>query len=208
MHAVKLICSLAAVSLGIVAAAAPPVTAPRDAHQVAALAPQALAWIRQEAQRESATNTISESAAAQAVARCGLDFGSMPIEDVVAFIMQAAQQDAESDLRQMLVSAQLVHAQKQAQRRSGGEKHAAPASGQNGPALATQQMPTAVARSPALDSYLGSLHLGYDALSDMTQEQQLRLQMALDRRNKAAETLANIQKKISDTNQGIIQNIK
>ena len=46
------------------------------------------------------------------------------------------------------------------------------------------------------------------AMSEMGEMESLRLQMAMDRHSKFMTTLSNIMKKISDTNQGIIQNIK
>jgi predicted nucleotidyltransferase len=47
-----------------------------------------------------------------------------------------------------------------------------------------------------------------DNLNDMTEMQQLRLQMYMDRRQKAMETISNLMKKIADTESSIIQNLK
>lgn len=47
-----------------------------------------------------------------------------------------------------------------------------------------------------------------DQLSDMSQSQGIRLQMLMDRRSKAMEELSNLMKKISETESGIIQNLK
>jgi hypothetical protein len=47
-----------------------------------------------------------------------------------------------------------------------------------------------------------------DSLSDLSTEEALRLQMAMDQRSKFIETLSNIMKKISTTADGIISNIK
>jgi len=47
-----------------------------------------------------------------------------------------------------------------------------------------------------------------DNLNDMTEMQQLRLQMYMDRRQKAMETISNLMKKIANTESSIIQNIK
>jgi hypothetical protein len=47
-----------------------------------------------------------------------------------------------------------------------------------------------------------------DSLSDMSQMQQARLQMAMDRRSKLIEALSNIMKKFSDTDNSIIKNMK
>ncbi len=47
-----------------------------------------------------------------------------------------------------------------------------------------------------------------DSLAELGEEQQLRLQMAMDRRSKAISTISNLLKKIHDTQQSIIQNLK
>ncbi len=47
-----------------------------------------------------------------------------------------------------------------------------------------------------------------DSLSEMGEEQQLKLQMLLDRRSKLMSTLSNLMKKISQTQDSIIANLK
>jgi hypothetical protein len=47
-----------------------------------------------------------------------------------------------------------------------------------------------------------------DSLSDMSQMEQMKLQMAMDRRAKMIETLSNLMKKMSDTDNSIIKNMK
>lgn len=47
-----------------------------------------------------------------------------------------------------------------------------------------------------------------DSMSEMGEMESLRLQMAMDRMSKMMSTLSNLLKKISDTAQGIIQNLK
>jgi len=47
-----------------------------------------------------------------------------------------------------------------------------------------------------------------DGMSDMSQMTSLRLQMAVDRRSKLVETLSNIMKQISATNDTLVQNLK
>ena len=47
-----------------------------------------------------------------------------------------------------------------------------------------------------------------DSTSDMSQEQQLKMQMAMDRYSKMMTTLSNILKKMSDTQSSITQNMK
>jgi hypothetical protein len=47
-----------------------------------------------------------------------------------------------------------------------------------------------------------------DTLGDLSQEQSMRLQRLMDRRSKFFETLSNLMKKISDTAEGIVANLK
>jgi hypothetical protein len=47
-----------------------------------------------------------------------------------------------------------------------------------------------------------------DSLGDLGQEQSMRLQMYMDRCTKFFETLSNLMKKISDTAEGIVANLK
>jgi hypothetical protein len=47
-----------------------------------------------------------------------------------------------------------------------------------------------------------------DSLNELSETQQLRLQMVMDRMSKAFSTLSNIMKKMSDTAEQITQNIK
>ena len=49
---------------------------------------------------------------------------------------------------------------------------------------------------------------GLDAMNELTESQSLRLQMAMDRISKMMATLSNILKKIADTQQTIVQNMK
>jgi hypothetical protein len=54
----------------------------------------------------------------------------------------------------------------------------------------------------------GALDQGQQGLGDQTQEQQLKMQMMMDRKAKANQTLSNTMKKHSDTQQGTTQNMK
>ena len=47
-----------------------------------------------------------------------------------------------------------------------------------------------------------------DALSDMSQQDKMKLQRATDKRSKIERALSNLMKKFSDTSAGIIQNMK
>jgi hypothetical protein len=59
-----------------------------------------------------------------------------------------------------------------------------------------------------LDSQIGQLKNDLDSMSAMGEMESLRLQMAMDRMAKMMSTLSNLLKKVSDTQQSIVQNIK
>jgi hypothetical protein len=76
-----------------------------------------------------------------------------------------------------------------------------------------QAMAVAAAKADPADwQKTAALHDGLqsdlDSMSELGETESLRLQMAMDRMSKMMTTLSNILKKISDTNQSIIQNIK
>jgi hypothetical protein len=59
-----------------------------------------------------------------------------------------------------------------------------------------------------LDSNIAQMNSQIDSMSEMGETESLRLQMAMDRMSKMMSTLSNILKKISDTSDAIVQNIK
>ena len=59
-----------------------------------------------------------------------------------------------------------------------------------------------------LDSQIDKMKSDLDSMSEMGEMESLRLQMAMDRMSKMMSTLSNLLKKISDTQNSIIQNIK
>lgn len=59
-----------------------------------------------------------------------------------------------------------------------------------------------------LDRLVDEMKSDLDSMSEMGEMESLRLQMAMDRMSKMMSTLSNLLKKISDTAQGITQNLK
>jgi hypothetical protein len=52
------------------------------------------------------------------------------------------------------------------------------------------------------------LQADLDSMNEMSEMVSMRLQMAMDRRSKFVETLSNVLKKIADTQDAIVQNMK
>jgi hypothetical protein len=63
-------------------------------------------------------------------------------------------------------------------------------------------------RKAELDAATDELKAALDSMNELSEQQSLRLQMAMDRVSKAQETLSNLLKKLNDTEKSIIQNIK
>lgn len=59
-----------------------------------------------------------------------------------------------------------------------------------------------------LDAQIAQMQKDIDGLSEMSETQSLRLQMAMDRLNKMMSTLSNLQKKISSSADSVINNLK
>jgi hypothetical protein len=59
-----------------------------------------------------------------------------------------------------------------------------------------------------LDASIDQMKSVLDSTSEMSEMDSLRLQMAMDRLSKMMSTLSNLLKKTSDTQQGIVQNVK
>jgi hypothetical protein len=52
------------------------------------------------------------------------------------------------------------------------------------------------------------VHQTVDSLNEQSETQSLELQMTMDRRSKLIDTLSNVLKKISDTGDSVVQNLK
>lgn len=72
----------------------------------------------------------------------------------------------------------------------------------------TDLHPGRLAHAADLDAIADELKGKLDSMSEMGEMESLRLQMAMDRQSKMMSTLSNVLKKISDTGQSIIQNMK
>ncbi|HTN46257.1 MAG TPA: hypothetical protein VL098_07895 [Flavipsychrobacter sp.] len=67
---------------------------------------------------------------------------------------------------------------------------------------------TTAQESAKLDEMIEKSKADIDSMSEMGEMESLRLQMAMDRMSKMMSVLSNLLKKISDTQQSILQNIK
>jgi hypothetical protein len=137
------------------------------------------------------------------------------IEALCFIVLMEAAKSAQEDLKAVMAEVQAINAKKAALRAAQAALNAAKASAKPCPTLdcisaipassdfakadvdAVKQTLTAVPDARRLDK-----------LGEMSEQQQIRMQIYMDRRAKALETLSNIMKKISDTQSTIAGNMK
>ena len=201
------------------------------------LQPTAAAWIAQQAHGQAQKNAPDlptlEAAIHQRFAY-SRNLNDLDIEALAFLVLMDAAKSAQEDLKTMMEEMNAINHAK-AQMRSLMDKINQESVSYRGQAsapcltplcrslsLQASQLNTATAglRRPVrlqvpsnptykqLQSVRDDLKNQLDSMSEMGEEESLRLQMAMDRMSKLMQTLSNIEKKISDTSQGIVQNLK
>jgi len=130
----------------------------------------------------------------------GLAGSDMDIDSLVQFIMFQAAKDSNADLKDIMNEMQNNQKKKRETRKllnSLDQRISLCARGGCGRTALSQ-----------LKVERENLKNNLDSLSEMGEQESLRLQMAMDRMSKMMSTLSNILKKISDTSSSIIQNLK
>lgn len=152
---------------------------------------------------------------AQAVTTAYAAVGSLEDADIeaLAFIvlMEAAKSAAE-DLRAIMAEVKAINEQKQSVRDHLNTLDDIMADGCDDDDAANSDVVEVVDTCPetlaAIAARIEELRSQYDSLSELGEEQQLKLQMYMDRRSKTLSALSNIMKKLSDTGSQIVQNLK
>ena len=133
--------------------------------------------------------------------------GSMQDGDIMAlatFVMMQASKSAQEDLKAIMAGVKAVNAAKARQRELLGinSKQRADADMLDGDSFVI-----AIA-SLQVDAMLAETQDDLDSMGALGEMQQLRLQMVMDRRAKMMSALCNIMKKIADTQDNIVSNLK
>ena len=179
-----------------------------------------------------AASTTAATAAPAAVIRPAppLNLSTMDIETLVQIVMAQCAKDAEADLKDMLNDMQKHQKQKAEMRafmdeirkeRSGSRPGDTPCTSPNCKTLEGRlrtlaaQLPTKA--RPAVQPITtygdltrleASLKGSIDSMDDMSEMDSMKLQMAMDRYSKLVSTLSNMMKKMSDTSDAIVANLK
>jgi hypothetical protein len=127
---------------------------------------------------------------------------NLDIEDMAFIVLMDASKSAQEDLSEIMESLKAIDTAK-------SDLHLSSAS-KPSQSLDTESMLELMLTvyGKDLQDEMDALQDALDAESELSEEDSLRLQMALDRMSKMMSMLSNLLKKISDTSSGIIQNLK
>jgi hypothetical protein len=160
----------------------------------ARLTPAGRAWVASESQRLRSGVLDPTKVEGEAGRFCAPAFGSCGGEDIEALtvlvLMQAAS-DADQDLRDMI-------SEMEANSRAKSHMRAAIRTMRSAKALTAQQ----------LRQRYCEMRDKTNSMSEVSEEDSLRLQTAMDRASKMMSTLSNVLKKTSDVQQSVIQKMK
>jgi len=174
---------------------------------LARASPAVRAWVRGEGQQQARREPSGSAVAAAARARFGDDLSTMDIDELVQMVMMESSRASEQELRDQLYQMQAINQRNRAQRQAAQKmRESQSAMGTAANAESRPAQPR-VARAD-LAAYVARAGDGKDGLADMSEEQQLKMQMVMDRMQKALEAMSNLAKKESDTGKSIIGNLK
>lgn len=191
-----LICALASALTGLggapqlaIAADMPPEAVRLHGALMPKVQPAVRSWIDQEAKRlvMAGPKTAPDEAAVRAHVRtrfAGQPLGEMDIEALVVLVMMEAAAAEEQAIRDQLEQMKKTNAERERLR-----------------ALQAESRNKQEAVKAELKAKL-------DSMNEQSQMNQIRLQMMMDRRSKLMSTLSNIMKKISSTQDTLVQNLK
>ena len=169
--------------------------------------PAVRAWVQDEGLRQAHGNPSESAVAGAARERFGNDLSSMDIDALIQLVMMEAAQQEDQELRDQIAQMRAANQQKRAQREAAQKMHKEQAASQDAiHAESARAEPSGSRADP--DANDATDKDDSDSLGDLTEMQQLRLQMYMERRQKAYEMLSNIMKKQSDTQDAIIGNLK
>lgn len=209
----KILFAYAGLTLPLIAASAPNFPAGAEAREAtikAKLSANAQAWLKQEATKEVKSHTVSQSTATQA-ASAGASSGSLqnvPIEDLAFIVLMNAARSADDDLRDQINAAKQINDQKKKQRENAGKQSDGKPSRSNTPKVELPRQVRTPPRNSRLSDYLASQQLPADSLSELGEEQQLKLQQTMEAKEKAEQAISDMMKKFSETQSSIISNMK
>ena len=165
----------------------PPGAVAREAALQPKLTPRAQAYVKSQGKAQAEMGVAATPASATQT--LGPRLEGLDIDSLMFLVMMETARDADADMRDVMARMDAANARKQDQR---DRKTKAPVTIGGG--------------HPLNAGSTGGV--AKDALSEMSQGDQMRLQQAMERYSKAMEALANVMKKSSDTSNAITGNLK
>ncbi len=205
----------------------PPGAEQREAQLIKRVGPQTRAWIADEARHQAAQPELSAQMVVASVRANSALLGKPGDDDImeIAFIvmMEAAKSNYE-DLKSIMAAVESVNeAKAKVGQRDTVINHSKAAASQlakparaRSAATVRNPMPTSATATLSIrpvpqaqpDKQIIKAKDNHDSLSEMSETESLRLQMATDRLSKTMSTLSDLLKKISDTSSDITGNLK
>lgn len=193
--------------------------------------PQHVAWVKKTAKTANERNMTDADVKTEATNWAVLgNLNSGDIEALCFLVMMQASKSSQEDLKAIMAKVKAINNQKQQQREMLSKMQQQQSLSQvqldsfnllknKMIALQKHQNPDTVRyiKSGIVRNQIVKVDVGrkieeikrdLDSMSEMGEEQQLKMQMYMDRRSKIMETLSNLMKKISDTQDEIIKNMK
>jgi len=178
-----------------------------NARLSARIQPSVRSWITLEANKLRGQSVVDENRLrADIAARFkGQNLGSNDIDAIAFLVIMQATRDADSDLKATM---EKVKATNESKRKT--QEFAAPLKSAQTPAR--QGSPAMMKGGPAGPVKAGTAPentaQNLDSMNEMSEMNSLRMQMMMDRRSKFISTLSNIMKKITTTQETLVQNLK
>lgn len=191
----------------------PGVDLSRPEPQMATLSPSLRAWVITQARTtlDSAGSPDPEIIAGNARVRlAGQDFSDADIEALVQLVMMESVRQLDADLRDMMAQMREANARKARMRDVAAAQREAN-KGLSDAARTEYSRPESKAvcvDPPCQFSRIVAPATATDSMSEMNETEQLRMQMAMDRRSKAMQALSNLLEKSSDTAATLTSNLK
>lgn len=174
--------------------------------RMATLAPSLRQWVVEEGRRRADSGPdIDEIAGAVRVRLAGQDFSAMDVNALVQMVLRESYRQTTEDLRAVMEEMKTVNEQERAQREAARKARQRQKESLRD---AYEQRSSTTSVERPLQAKLAPIQDESDSLSELSEEQQLKMQMYMDRMTKADAAMSNAMKKFSETSSTIVSNLK
>lgn len=179
-------------------------------HLMSAARPAVKNWVSGTATKYKGKDITREQAIAE-VKQSYNTLGNLndaDIEAIAFLVLMQAAKSAQEDLKSVMGEVKSINNNKAAQRQQAGmlKKSSANINSTVKPEYRVADSLKTSKTNLALKT--ADLKDKKDNMNDVSSEQQLKMQMTMERRSKMTEAISNLMKKVSETEQSVIQNLK